>query len=141
MSDPSGSGRADGSRTTRRVAWDRVLVWFMRSVAAVWIAKGLAAWLVILGVRHEVLEPFAGMGLTAQAMVIIFAVLDPVAGVGLWLTSTWGGVMWLLAVMVHVVFAVFRPEEARISGMTMGLEMGLVLLYVALSWMASREET
>ena len=41
--------------------------------------------------------------------MIVFAVLDLVAGVGLWLTSTWGGVMWLLAIMSHILMGSFAP--------------------------------
>ena len=112
----------------------------MRLVASAWIAKGLAAWLVILGVEIPWFAPLTSLPLSAQAMVVVFAVLDPVAGVGLWLTSTWGGVMWLLAVMVHVVFAVLRPDDARIGLAVTAAEMVLVLSYVGLSWLASREE-
>jgi fatty acid desaturase len=142
MSEPVRQGRSgDGAAPPRRrIPWDRVLVWFMRLVASAWIAKGLAAWLVILGVETPWFTPLTSLPLSAQAMVVVFAVLDPVAGVGLWLTSTWGGVMWLLAVMVHVVFAVLRPDDARVGLDVTGAEMVLVLSYVGLSWLASREE-
>ena len=36
-----------------------------------------------------------------QATIIYFAVIDLMAAVGLWMASTWGGVLWLLAVMSH----------------------------------------
>lgn len=142
MSEPVRQGRAaDGAGPARRrIPWDVVLVWFMRLVASTWILKGLAAWLVILGVETPWLAPLGSLPVPAQAMVVIFAVLDPVAGVGLWLTSTWGGVMWLLAVMVHVLFAVLRPEDSRIGLEITIAEMALVLTYVGLSWLASREE-
>lgn len=142
MSEPVRQGRpAEGAAPARRrVPWDLVLVWFMRLVASAWILKGLAAWLVILGVDAPGLAPLGSLPVPAQAMVVIFAVLDPVAGVGLWLTSTWGGVMWLLAVMVHVLFAVLRPEDALVGLEVTIAEMVLVLTYVGLSWLASREE-
>ncbi|WP_293862130.1 DUF6163 family protein [uncultured Alsobacter sp.] len=143
MSEPVRQGRTGETSASpaRRIAWDRVLVWFMRLVAAAWIAKGLLSWLVILGVQAPGIAPMSTLSTPAQAMVVVFAVLDPVAGVGLWLTSTWGGVMWLLAVMVHVLLAVLRPDEARIGLEVTGAEMALVLTYVGLSWLASREET
>jgi fatty acid desaturase len=143
MSEPVRQGRSgEGAAVpSRRIPWDRVLVWFMRLVATAWIAKGLAAWLVILGVETPWFTPLSELPLPAQAMVVVFAVLDPVAGVGLWLTSTWGGVMWLLAVMVHVVFAVLRPLDAKVSIEVTGIEMVLVLGYIGLAWLASREET
>jgi hypothetical protein len=126
----------------RRVAWDRVLVWYMRIVALAWIAKGLHAWLIILGA-----DPAGGPALDAMAWpragaLVAFAVLDLVAGVGLWLTSTWGGVMWLLAVMTHIVVGLLGGPAALpvVSEVVVGVESALVLAYVLLSWLASRED-
>ena len=41
--------------------------------------------------------PFADLPMGRQSAIIYFAVIDFVAAVGLWLTSAWGGVVWLLA--------------------------------------------
>ena len=124
----------------RRVAWDRVLVWFMRVMAVVWILKGLVAWTIILGIDLPGLPAFAAMSPAAQGIIVTFAVLDLVAAIGLWLTSTWGGVLWLLAVMTNVVIAVLRPVEGGTSPTLAGLQLCLVVAYVVLSWLASRDE-
>jgi uncharacterized membrane protein (DUF2068 family) len=86
------------------------------------------------------LPSFPDMPPPAQAIVVTFAVLDLVAAIGLWLTSTWGGVLWLLAVMTNVVIAVLRPVEVGTSPTVAGLQLCLVVAYVALSWLASRDE-
>lgn len=121
-----------------RAAWDRYLVVFMRIVAVLWIAKGLAAWAAILTPGSVRMPPFETLPGAVQAGFVAFAVLDLVAAVGLWLTSTWGGVMWLLAVMAHLLVTLAGPEipGARIIG---GVELALVAAYVVLSWLASRE--
>jgi hypothetical protein len=123
----------------RAVAWDRILVWFMRCVAAMWIIKALGSWTTILGVDVFGGPSFEDMPVGIRAMVVAFAVLDPVAAVGLWLTSTWGGVMWLLAVLSHLLIAGVRPQGAFVSPLLAAVEVVLIVLYVVLSWFASRE--
>ncbi|MGV6874830.1 DUF6163 family protein [Pseudochelatococcus sp. B33] len=120
--------------------WDIALVWFMRLVALVWVAKGLVYWALLLGVLPQV-ALFEGQPLQWQTVVVYFAVIDLVAAVGLWLTSTWGGVMWLLAAMSYFLAAIVAPH-AVVSGPILLAGLGaLVAAYFLLSWYASRIET
>lgn len=119
--------------------WNLVLVWFMRVAAALWIGKGVLAWTVILGVTSGVL-PFEGAPTGYQAILIYFAIIDLVAGVGLWLTSAWGGVLWLLAVMSHMILAVFFPRLVSNSAAIIGLFILAIMMYLTISWLASIEE-
>lgn len=131
--------RAQRGESERTVAWGVALLWFMRIVAVAWLLKGLASWSIILGagplgIGFESLPP------AQRGVVIVFAVLDLVAGVGLWLTSAWGGVMWLLAIMTDLIaFSLGAPSPIA-SPVLVGLEMALVLGYLALSWLASRDD-
>lgn len=124
----------------RRVAWKRVLVWFMRTVAAMWMVKALGSWATIMGVDVFGFPQFEDLPTGLKGLVIAFAVLDPVAAVGLWLTSTWGGVMWLIAVLSHLAVAGLQPAGASISPVLAGVEAVLVVTYIVLSWLAGREE-
>jgi len=65
--------------TKRAVRWNLALVWFMRLMALLWIAKGLSFWAVIVGAGHG--PSFEEKGLGFQATVVYFAVVDPVAAV------------------------------------------------------------
>lgn len=124
-------GRKDGFR------WDIALVWFMRLVALAWVAKGLVYWALLLGVLPQV-ALFEAQSLQWQTVVVYFAVIDLVAAVGLWLTSTWGGVMWLLAAMSYFLAAIVAPH-AVVSGPILLAGLGaLVVAYFLLSWCASR---
>lgn len=120
------------------IQWNRVLIWFMRIMAFVWIAKGVWAWAFLVGhnpygLAFE-LRTFAG-----KAGLIYFAVIDLIAAVGLWLASTWGGVMWLLALMSHMILSAFFPHIVEASLMILGVMGTLVAAYLAVSWMAVRE--
>jgi hypothetical protein len=122
----------------RTLRWTLILTWFMRLLALLWIVKGLSAWAAILGVWTP--TGFEGRGTGYQATIIYFAVIDLVAAVGLWMASTWGGVLWLLAVMSHVILAVFFPRIVSGGAVTMGLFFTLILAYLVVSWLSAREE-
>jgi hypothetical protein len=122
------------------VPWDRALVAFMRLMAAVWVVKGLSYWLTILGVDPLGGPTFEALPPAGRAVVIVFAVLDLVASVGLWLTSTWGGVMWLLAIMSHILVGSFAPVGPQALGIGMVVAEGAaVIVYIILSWLAARD--
>ena len=65
--------------------WTWMLVWFMRTIALVWIAKGLFAWTIVLGINHAVAD-FVELPAAMQGMIGFFAVVRsdgggrPVAG-------------------------------------------------------------
>jgi hypothetical protein len=119
--------------------WNFVLVWFMRMLALMWIAKGLGYWAVILGVDSAP-TPFEARTTGFQATTIYFAVIDLVAAVGLWLTSTWGGVLWLLAVMSHLILTVFFPNIVTGGPVLIGLFVSFIATYLFISWLAASDQ-
>lgn len=120
------------------VRWRLMLVWFMRIMAMVWMIKGLGYWLEILGAPGA--SAFEGRALSYQATIVYFAIINLVAAVGLWLTSTWGGVLWLLALMSNVILAAFFPAIINSSAVSLAVNVGLVVAYLTISWLASHEE-
>ena len=134
-----GAGEPLANRPRRILRWSPVLVWFMRLVALLWIGKGLLSWATIVGLAGSGL-PFEARSTGFQATVIWFAVIDLVAAVGLWLNSTWGGVLWLLAAMSHLILAVFFPRIVSGGPLMVGLSFALIAAYLAVSWLAAGEE-
>lgn len=122
-----------------RFRWSFVLTWFMRILALLWILKGLSAWAVIMGVWSPS-GLFETRATGYQATIIYFAVIDLIAAVGLWMASTWGGVLWLLAVMSHLILASFFPRIVTASLTTMVFFLTLIVAYLAVSWMSAQEE-
>jgi hypothetical protein len=126
-------------RSRRFLRWNVVLVWFMRLMALLWIAKGLSFWAVIVG-AGTVIPAFEDRAVGFQATVIYFSIVDLIAAVGLWLASTWGGVLWLLAVMSHLILALFFPGILPVNAVLGMVYIGLMLAYLTISWLASGEE-
>ncbi|MGO4570952.1 hypothetical protein [Microvirga sp. 2TAF3] len=119
--------------------WSFILTWFMRVLAILWIMKGLSAWAVILGIWTPI-GHFEGRTTGYQATVIYFALIDLIAAVGLWMGSTWGGIMWLLAVMSHLILAAFFPNVVSSGLMTIAFFLTLVVVYLGISWLGAQEK-
>jgi hypothetical protein len=119
--------------------WRRRLFLFLRAVAAFLLIEGVIHWGVILGIGEGTPSHFEQMSTVAQAAVIWAAIIDPIAGVGLWLRAGWAVVLWLIATLTQVLFGALAPAEmTRILIFTM-VELGLVVAYAVLSIKAAQE--
>ena len=134
----AGAGEAEARRANR---WRVVLVWFLRLLSAFWLAKGLTAWMVIFGLPGNPQPPFENRLLSYQAIIVYFAVIDLVAAVGLWLTSTWGGVLWLLAAISHLLLSFFFPRLLPITPWMAAWYVGLIATYFLATWAAENERS
>ena len=132
------SDRIERAARKPQTRWDTVLVWFMRIVALLWLAKGVFAWALILDAMPGA-SPFEADPLGRQAAIVYFAVLDFTAAVGLWLTSAWGGVVWLLAATSAMTLAVLTPQLLALPSVLLGVTASIVAVYFVLSWLAARE--
>jgi hypothetical protein len=121
--------------------WRRVLVWLLRLLSVGWMAKGLMAWAVIFGLAGDGQPPFEARLLSFQAITVYFAVIDLVAAVGLWLTSTWGGVLWLLAAISQLLLGFFFPRLLPMTPWLAGAYFALIAAYFLATWAAENERS
>ena len=121
-----------------RVGWEHALIWYMRTLAWVWMAKGLFHWAIILGALPA-LGQFTTMALPLQATIVAFACLDLLAAIGLWLAAAWGGAIWLLCAVVEAASPILKSVAAAIGYGGALLNIALVTGYFLLSWRAARE--
>lgn len=137
----SGEGaadRIDRSGRAPQTGWDVVLIWFMRLTALFWLAKAVATWASILDVLPGA-RPFESEPIGRQSVIVYFAVIDAMAAVGLWLTSAWGGVVWLLAATSTLTLAILTPQLLPMSMPYMAIQGGVIALYFIFSFLAARE--
>lgn len=120
------------------IRWRTALIWYMRTLAWVWIGKGLFEWAIILGAVPS-LGDFSRMTLPPQSSIVVFACLDFLAAIGLWLAAPWGGAIWLLCAVVEAASPVLSPQAASIGYSGAFLNVALVAGYFFLSWRAVRE--
>ena len=136
-------GEGGGDRIERvpqspQSGWDVVLIWFMRAVALCWLTKAVVTWASILDVIPG-FRPFESESIGRQSVIVYFAVLDPMAAVGLWLTSAWGGVVWLLAATSTLTLAILTPQLLPMSTPYLAIQGGIIAMYFILSFLAARE--
>ena len=119
------------------LGWKTALLWYMRTLAWVWVGKGLFNWAMILGVFPG-MRDFAAVALPLQSIIVSFACFDLLAAVGLWLAAPWGGAIWLLCAVVESASPLLSPRAASISYGGALLNVVLVVGYFLLSWRAVR---
>ena len=126
------------SAVIQSVGWATALLWYMRTLAWVWVGKGLFHWAIILGVFPG-FGNFINLALPLQTTIIAFAFFDLLAAVGLWLAAPWGGAIWLLCAVVEAASPILSPGAAAIGYFAALLNVVLVAGYFLLSWRAARE--
>jgi hypothetical protein len=135
---PAATEDGDLLSTISRLGWGTALTWYMRTLAWVWVAKGLFDWAIILGAFPS-LGQFPTMALPLQATIVAFACLDLLAAIGLWLAAPWGGAIWLLCAVVESASPILSPRAAAIGFGGASVNVALVAGYFLLSYRAARE--
>jgi hypothetical protein len=138
VSDPLAALDQFGQRETRGL-WTNRLIWFLRAMAAVSMIKGLYHWAVIIGIGDGPGTTFETSPIAWQAATMFFAVLDPVAGVGLWLAAAWGGVVWLTTTISMAAIELLFPQIFGGRVIMVLAELAAIFAYVWLTLMAGRE--
>src|SRR5579863_4129692 len=119
--------------------WTRRLVFFLRVMAVVSVAKGLYHWAQVTGFVGGEEEAFENQTMAWQASTIYFAVIELVAAVGLWLATPWGAVVWLITVVSMTVIELMFPAIYGGSLAVVVAEAVMLTAYLVLAWMAARE--
>jgi fatty acid desaturase len=129
---------ADDTDARRKRRWTRLLIAYLRLLAVLCLVRGVLDWALIMGFSG-VEDEFLLMPLTGQVTLVLLAVLSCVAAVGLWLTSAWGAVLWLIVTLCEVFFPLVFTWSAREPGPAEYVLLGLAALYVLLTWLSARE--
>src|ERR1700755_2137614 len=135
MSAALSTERIDGDEN----AWTRRLVLFLRVMAILSVLKGLYHWAQVTGFIGGEEEAFENQPLAWQSATVYFAVIELVAGVGLWLATPWGAVVWLTTVVSMAVVEIMFPSIYGGHFLVVLFSAVLLGAYLALAWMAARE--
>lgn len=118
--------------------WTRALALFLRAIAVVALLKGLYHWAVLCGIIGPE-NGFLAQNAASQATTVFFAVIDLVAGVGLWLLAAWGAVVWLTAAISMAAVEIFFPEVYGGRMWVVAIEGMLLVSYLVLAIQSARE--
>jgi hypothetical protein len=129
-------GDANERDHRKPVRYSLLLLVFMRVVAFEWLLRGLLRWFDLLSL-HVANPGEASTALSPREA--FFCVADIVAGVGLWLGSAWGGVLWLFTDVVGMLATLASPGAGAGPHIVFGADFVLVVAYFVLTWYAARE--
>jgi uncharacterized membrane protein (DUF2068 family) len=129
---PGDTGKTEPSEDGPR-RWAFLRLSYMRLLACVWLAQGLMQWAAMLVPSESVLDRASAQW---TAAIVFFAVLDPIAAVGLWLATPWGGVIWLCAAAAQIITPLvipgfFSPTWIGVNGLLVGV-------YILSTWLVTR---
>ena len=129
---------ADGEAAGK--PWAYRLALFLRVMAGVSLCKGLYHWAVICGIGAPLASGFDSYSTPYQVATVFFAVIDLVAGVGLWLAAPWGAVVWLTSVISMAAVELLFPQIYGGNIWVIVTEVVLLGVYLWLALMAAREQ-
>lgn len=116
--------------------WGQLLTLFMRVMALFWLLQGIMQWRLVLTASRSIFDEIPS---NAAIAVIFFAVLDLIAGVGLWLATPWGGVLWLLIASAQIFVTLSLPGFFAGGNWLIVLDLILIGLYFLLTFEAGRD--
>jgi Family of unknown function (DUF6163) len=128
----------DDQAAQARRRWNRFLVLYLRRLALLCLARGMIFWASILGFG-DTPDSFEALSTPLQLRLVVFAVLNCICGVGLWLVSAWGAALWLMMTLFELLVPIalngwrFNPDIGEIALMV------LAACYIAITWFAARE--
>ena len=123
----------------REERWTGWFMLFLRATAVVSFLKGLYHWAMVIGIGQGTFSAFEVNSTAWQAATVYFAVIDPVAAVGLWLAAAWGGVVWLTATISMVAIEMLFPQVFGGRILVIFAEVVMLGTYFALAVAAARE--
>jgi hypothetical protein len=144
VNDPAPGGRVavepvHAGEEAETGRWTERLVLFLRAMAALSLLGALYHWALITGFLSGPAGDFVFNTLAWQTATIYFAVILPVAAVGLWLAAPWGAVVWLTAIVSTAAVEVLFPQVYGGRVWVVLLQAALLSAYLALAVLAARE--
>jgi hypothetical protein len=103
-----------------------------RAAGCMLFGLGATYWIRIVGIHEGALWRFDLMPIAWKAAAASLAVLCPVAGVGLWMTASWGAVIWAIIVLIELLMHAGLPEIFGEAGLLVFLNAFGLLMLLAL---------
>jgi hypothetical protein len=89
------------SKKAEGIDWSLIRAVYMRLIGLAWLVKGLYQGAKIIGIFGPV---FGTLETAEQVSAVFTAIGDCIAGVGLWLTVSWGAVTWIVVALGETAF-------------------------------------
>lgn len=105
--------------------------WLHRLVAVYCLLFGVLYWVRLIGVYDGELWRFDLMPVHWRVAAVSLAALFPFAGIGLWMTASWGPVIWVICAATETVMYLGFPDLYGQRWPILAAHGMVVLLYIA----------
>jgi hypothetical protein len=115
---------------------------FLRAVALLFLAAGLARACLVLGITPTG-ESFANLTSAWQAGAVALMCLNLFTAVGLWIGATWGPVMWTVAALTETAMYTLLAAHFGSQPQRVAIHVLLLSIYVGLGlneWRRTRRD-
>lgn len=119
------------SKVLRPVLAELGLVWFLRAVALYCLFAGILYWIRLIGLFPGPEWRFDTMPLYWRIAASSLAVLFPFAGIGLWMTASWGPVVWFICAAAEFVMYFRFSELFGWNPAVIAVHVTVVIVYIA----------
>ncbi|MEM6617099.1 MAG: DUF6163 family protein [Pseudomonadota bacterium] len=106
------------------------LVWFLRSIGVVFLIFGIFAWQPIIGLSEDTASHFINLTRPRQVEAVIFAVLLPSAGVGLWMGASWGVGLIVLSLLTNVGLPFGFSQYFEPDWLLIAAHVGIIVVFI-----------
>jgi hypothetical protein len=133
----------DSLTAPKRTLTEILFVLFLRLIAIACLWFGLQYWAMLVGYSLHGMARFDLLNLPWKVAAASLAVLFPVASLGLWLTVSWGAVLWTIAAVVQVLMYLVWPEtfgRNTLVPLLHGLVAALYLVFRISLWLEERRK-
>jgi fatty acid desaturase len=133
----------DSPSAPRRTLTELLFVLFLRMIAITCFWFGLQYWAMLVGYSLDGRARFDLLNLPWRAAAATLAVVFPVASLGLWLTVSWGAVLWALAAIIQILMYVIWPQIFGINHLVPFLHVLVGALYIVFRialWLEERRK-
>lgn len=118
--------------------WATAINVLLRIVAVGWLAAGIAEWTRIVGVLPVDGGTFLEAARPVQIAIGVFAIVDLLAAIGLWLLASWGTILWAAAILGQAASDIVLEGGAGMGVWVAGINALALFAYVAMSFMLIR---
>jgi hypothetical protein len=133
----------DSPTMPKRTLIDILFILFLRLVAISCFWFGLQYWAMLVGYSLVGAGRFDLLSLPWKVAATSLAVLFPVASLGLWLTVSWGPVVWVLAAGGQILMYGLLPQTFGSNRLILLMHGAVALVYLVFRlalWLEKRRQ-
>jgi hypothetical protein len=133
----------DSPYVPKRTLTEILFAIFLRVIALACLWFGLQYWAMLVGYSLHGMARFDLLNLPWKVAAASLAVLFPVASLGLWLTVSWGAVLWTIAAVIQVLMYIVWPDtfgHNTLVPLLHGLVAALYIVFRLSLWLEERRK-